>query len=103
MREWLSGGFLLLCCASLATAQPTRTDTAARRAEVAAGLDGELLKIYERQRAASGIGAGRLQGGRCGACRIELDRGELARISAAPDDDVLRCEECGAILLRIKD
>ena len=72
-------------------------------AEVAAGLDGELLKIYERQRAASGIGAGRLQGGRCGACRIELDRGELARISAAPDDDVLRCGECGAILLRLKD
>ena len=89
--------------AVLAEVERNRTDTAARRAEVAAGLDGELLKIYERQRAASGIGAGRLQGGRCGACRIELDRGELARISAAPDDDVLRCGECGAILLRLKD
>jgi predicted nucleic acid-binding Zn-ribbon protein len=89
--------------AVLAEVERSRTDTAARRAEVAAGLDGELLKIYERQRAASGIGAGRLQGGRCGACRIELDRGELARISAAPDDDVLRCGECGAILLRLKD
>lgn len=89
--------------AVLAEVERNRTDTAARRAEVAAGLDGELLKIYERQRAASGIGAGRLQGGRCGACRIELDRGELARISAAPDDDVLRCGECGAVLLRIKD
>ena len=89
--------------AVLAEVERNRTDAAARRAEVAAGLDGELLKIYERQRAASGIGAGRLQGGRCGACRIELDRGELARISAAPDDDVLRCGECGAILLRLKD
>ena len=29
--------------------------------------------------------------------------GELARISAAADDDVLRCPECGAILLRVKD
>ena len=89
--------------AVLAEVERNRTDAAARRAEVAAGLDGELLTIYERQRAASGIGAGRLQGGRCGACRIELDRGELARISSAPDDDVLRCGECGAILLRLKD
>lgn len=89
--------------AVLAEVEQSRTDTAARRAEVAAGLDGELLKVYERQRAASGIGAGRLQGGRCGACRIELDRGEVARISAAPEDDVLRCEECGAILLRVRD
>lgn len=88
---------------ALAEVEQSRTDTAARRTEVAAGLDGDLLKLYERQRAASGIGAGRLVGGRCGACRIELDRGELARIAAAADDEVLRCEECGAILLRLKD
>ncbi len=47
-------------------------------------------------------GAGLLQGRRCGACRIEIDRGELARISAAAEDEVLRCPECGAILLRVK-
>ncbi|MDQ2638461.1 MAG: C4-type zinc ribbon domain-containing protein, partial [Actinomycetota bacterium] len=35
------------------------------------------------------------------ACRIEIDKGELARISAAADDDLLRCPECGAILLRL--
>jgi predicted nucleic acid-binding Zn-ribbon protein len=87
----------------LAEVEHNRTDTAARRAEVAAGLDGELLKLYERQRAASGIGAGRLMGGRCGACRIELDRGEVARILAAAEDEVLRCGECSAILLRLKD
>jgi predicted nucleic acid-binding Zn-ribbon protein len=89
--------------AVLAEVERSRTDAAARRAEVAAGLDGELLKLYERQRAASGIGAGRLTGGRCGACRIELDRGELARISAADEDEVLRCGECSAILLRLRD
>ena len=88
--------------AVLAEVERDRTDAAARRAEVAAGLDGELLKLYERQRAASGIGAGRLMGGRCGACRIELDRGELARISAAAEDEVLRCGECSAILLRLR-
>ncbi|HEY7053335.1 MAG TPA: zinc ribbon domain-containing protein [Mycobacterium sp.] len=71
-----------------------------RRAELVAGLDAELVALYERQRSSAGVGAGLLQGKRCGACRIELDRGELARISAAADDDVLRCPECRAILLR---
>jgi predicted nucleic acid-binding Zn-ribbon protein len=66
-----------------------------------AGLDSELAELYERQRSSAGVGAGLLQGKRCGACRIELDRGELARISAAADDDVLRCPECRAILLRV--
>ena len=37
----------------------------------------------------SASGAGALQGRRCGACRIEIDRGELSRIAAAADDDVL--------------
>lgn len=73
-----------------------------RREEIAAELAPDLLALYERQRSGGGPGAGLLQGGRCGACRIEIDRGELARISAAADDEVLRCPECGAILLRIK-
>ena len=51
---------------------------------------------------AEGVGAGLLQGRRCGACRIEIDKGELARIAAAADDEVLRCPECAAILLRVK-
>ncbi|WP_292991212.1 zinc ribbon domain-containing protein [Mycobacterium sp.] len=75
---------------------------ASRRAEITAELAPDLLALYERQRSGGGPGAGLLQGGRCGACRIEIDRGELARISAAADDEVLRCPECGAILLRIK-
>jgi predicted nucleic acid-binding Zn-ribbon protein len=82
--------------------QTTRTGRAERRTELVADLDPELLKLYERQRASAGVGAGRLTGGRCGACRIELDRGELARITVAPDDEVWRCSECGAILLRVR-
>ncbi|MGA8544388.1 MAG: zinc ribbon domain-containing protein [Mycobacterium sp.] len=73
-----------------------------RRDELTAALDPELIALYERQRAGGGPGAGALQGRRCGACRIEIDRGELSRISAAAEDDVLRCPECGAILLRVK-
>lgn len=87
----------------LAEVESTRRARSARRDEVATTLDAELLALYERQRAAGGVGAGPLRGHQCGACRIEIDRGELARISAAPADEVLRCPECGAILLRVKD
>jgi predicted nucleic acid-binding Zn-ribbon protein len=73
-----------------------------RRDELVAAMDANLVAMYERQRSRGGAGAGLLQGRRCGACRIEIDRGELARISAAADDEVLRCPECGAILLRVK-
>jgi predicted nucleic acid-binding Zn-ribbon protein len=73
-----------------------------RRDELVSALDADLVALYERQRSHGGAGAGLLQGRRCGACRIEIDRGELARISAAADDEVLRCPECGAILLRVK-
>ena len=86
----------------LAEIEATRTERVARRSELVSGLDADLVKLYERQAATSGVGAGRLAGGRCGACRIELDRGELARITAAADDEVLRCSECGAILLRVR-
>lgn len=73
----------------------------ARREELVAGIDDALVTLYERQRTRAGVGAGQLQGGRCGACRIEIDKGELARIAAADDDEVLRCPECSAILLRV--
>jgi predicted nucleic acid-binding Zn-ribbon protein len=79
-----------------------RQQHSSRREALTAALDPDLIALYERQRAGGGPGAGQLQGRRCGACRIEIDRGELSRISAAADDDVLRCPECGAILLRIK-
>jgi predicted nucleic acid-binding Zn-ribbon protein len=83
--------------------EATRAQRAASREQLAAAIDAELLALYERQRASAGVGAGPLRGGQCGACRIEIDRGELARFSAAPPEEVLRCPECSAILLRVKD
>jgi uncharacterized protein len=79
-----------------------RHQSLSRRDELVTGLDADLVALYERQRARGGAGAALLQGRRCGACQLEIDRGELARISAADEDDVLRCPECGAILLRVK-
>lgn len=88
---------------SLAEIETTRGQRAARRDDLAAGIDDELVALYERQRASGGIGAAPLRGGQCGACRIEIDRGQLARISAAAPEEVQRCPECSAILLRVKD
>ncbi len=86
---------------ALAEIDDARGQRTARRDELMAALDAELVDLYERQRSASGVGAARLQGRRCGACRIELDRGEIARIAATPGDEVVRCSECRAILLRV--
>jgi predicted nucleic acid-binding Zn-ribbon protein len=88
---------------ALAAIETNRQQCVSRRDELTAGLDPDLVSLYERQRSRGGPGAGRLQGRRCGACRIEIDRGEMARITAAADDEVLRCPECGAILLRVRD
>jgi len=85
---------------AIAEIEQTRAQRIARREAVVSDLDSALVEAYEKQRKSGGIGAAALQGGRCGACRIELDRGELSRISAAAEDDVLRCPECRAILLR---
>lgn len=88
--------------AALTEISAARQAHASRRETLTAELDPALAALYERQRAGGGPGAGPLLGRRCGACRLEIDRGEMSRISAAADDDVVRCPECGAILLRVK-
>ncbi|WP_067822895.1 zinc ribbon domain-containing protein [Nocardia inohanensis] len=62
----------------------------------------DLLAAYDKQRTQYGVGAALLQARRCGACRIELDRGEISRITQTAPDVVVRCPECSAILVRTK-
>ncbi len=88
--------------AALAEIEQARQQHSSRRDVLTATLDPALSALYERQRAGGGPGAGPLLGHRCGACRIEIGRGELARITAAAEDEVVRCPECNAILLRVK-
>lgn len=88
--------------AALAEIEQARRQHSQRRDELSGGLDPALGALYERQRAGGGPGAGPLLGHRCGACRIEIGRSDLAGITAAAEDDVVRCPECGAILLRVK-
>ncbi|SUD47509.1 Putative zinc ribbon domain [Nocardia otitidiscaviarum] len=75
---------------------------ASDRAALAGRFPAELTAIYDKQRAGYGVGAALLQARRCGACRIELDRGEIARIVKTAPEVVVRCSECGAILVRTK-
>ncbi|GGK61316.1 zinc ribbon domain-containing protein [Ornithinimicrobium pekingense] len=84
------------------TAQTTaeRTEVAGGRDAVAQDLSGELLALYDRVRAHSGSGAAALVQRRCDGCRLDINAVDLSRIRSAPEDEVLRCEECGRILVR---
>ena len=73
---------------------------ATTRAPLAAALPADLITLYDKIRLESGMGAALLRSGRCGGCRIELYGADLARVKAAPSDEVVRCEECRRIMIR---
>lgn len=76
-------------------------DREAERGMLTAALPADLLALYERLRASSGgTGAAALRQHRCEGCRMELANTDLNRARSAPPDEVLRCEECGRILVR---
>jgi predicted nucleic acid-binding Zn-ribbon protein len=71
------------------------------RATAQDGLDEKLMALYERVRAKSGgIGAAPLRSGRCEGCHLAINPGDMSKIRQAAPDDVIRCEECGRILVR---
>lgn len=79
-------------------------DLRAQRSEFAPDVPDALLALYEKLRAANGgVGAAAIRQRRCGGCRLELNNTEVNRIRAAEVDEVLRCEECGRILVRTAD
>jgi predicted nucleic acid-binding Zn-ribbon protein len=86
--------------AALADLDATETSRNQERQAIIGELPTELVVLYERIRARNGTGAALLREGRCGACRLELDRTALGRLREAPPDQVVRCEECGAVLVR---
>ncbi|CAM4000122.1 zinc ribbon domain-containing protein [Kibdelosporangium persicum] len=104
--------------AELAKAEAAVADATTRRDEAFADLETQearakatrnamlpafpepLLALYNRVREQKGTGAALLRSRRCGACRLELDRVVISQIKAAAADDVVRCEECGAVLVR---
>ena len=102
--------------AAVASVRRHRGELAAAEAAVDAELAGleevlashagdvpvELLARYDRLRAhLGGIGAARLEDGRCTGCHLALSPRDLDDARRAPDDAILACEACGRILVRV--
>ena len=75
----------------------------AARATVVADVPADLLALYDKIRATSGLGAAPLRRGQCGGCREMLSTVELNEVRAAAPDEVIRHEECRRILVRTAD
>ena len=85
----------------LAELQEEATKVARDRSAAVAGMDAGLLALYDRLREQKGgVGAALLRARRCEGCSLELNSGDLAQIAKQPADEVVRCEECGRILVR---
>ena len=71
------------------------------RAAVATGLPADLTRLYEDlRRKLGGVGAARLVNGRCSGCHLTLPATELDRIRREPPDALIRCDQCGRVLVR---
>jgi predicted nucleic acid-binding Zn-ribbon protein len=77
------------------------TQVTSRRQAAAAEVDGELLGTYEDLRGRlGGIAVARLVGSVCGGCHLGLPAAEVDRIKKQPPDALVRCDECGRLLVR---
>ncbi|MFN3867179.1 MAG: zinc ribbon domain-containing protein [Demequina sp.] len=79
-------------------------ETQVQRAAAAEGIDAALMALYERLRDQhGGIGAAVLRGSTCGGCHMTLNPSDREAIERATAEHVVRCEECGTILVRKAD
>ena len=76
-------------------------DVKEQRAAAGEGMPEALMTLYAKLREQkNGVGAAALLRRECTGCRLALNAADLRDIAAAPEDDVLRCEECNRILVR---
>ena len=74
----------------------------AARAALVPQIDTTLYDLYEKVRSsANGVGAALLIGNKCDGCHLEINAIERERIKGLDAEEVLRCEECRRILVRI--
>ena len=72
------------------------------REVVAVKIEKPLLDLYEKIRASSGgVAAAALVGNKCNGCNLAINAVEMERIKSLAKDELLRCEECRRILVRI--
>ena len=69
---------------------------------VAGKIEKALIDLYEKIRGnAGGVGAAALVGNKCNGCNLAINAVEMDRIKSIAKDELLRCEECRRILVRI--
>ena len=71
------------------------------RDAVVVKIEKPLLGLYEKIRVSSGVAAAALIGNKCNGCNLAINAVEMERIKSLAKDELLRCEECRRILVRI--
>jgi predicted nucleic acid-binding Zn-ribbon protein len=72
------------------------------RSDLLPSIEKALVDLYEKIRASSnGVGAASLVGNKCNGCNLSVNAVEMDRIKSLAADELLRCEECRRILVRI--
>ena len=75
---------------------------AASRQVLTPKIDPALVALYDKIRqSADGVGAAQLIGDKCDGCHLSINAIERERIKGLESDEVIRCEECRRILVRI--
>ena len=67
--------------------------------KIRAGANPDVLAVYD-QRAVRGVPIGKLLKSTCGACNMSLTSTALNDLHKAAQDELARCPECTAILVR---
>ena len=90
--------------AALAALDAESATLATQRAAAADGLDPGLVTLYDKlRRQLGGLGAAALRGRRCEGCRLELNPTHVQAIRQSAPEQVVRCEECDRILVRLPE
>ena len=80
----------------------TLAELGAARSALAPKIDPALVELYDKIRnSAHGVGAALLVGNKCDGCHLSINAIELERIKGLEMDEIIRCEECRRILVRI--
>ena len=72
----------------------------AERQSVVSELPPDLVALYDRQATRSGPGAAGIKAGRCTGCGLVIDALALRAAEESAPEEVVRCPECGCILVR---
>ncbi len=68
-------------------------------AEIRKAVSAELVELFDKIRV-RGTAVGKLKDSTCGACNMNLTSSAVGQLSAVPNDELAKCPECSAILVR---